>query len=109
MASGPACTAFFGALQSKANNLIIDVGGTTTDIAMIENGRPLLSEDGCTIGDWKTHIEAVDIPGQPAGGPLQKTAEHRNGIYPTDALHVLGKLRLGDRQRSLAGVFPGCS
>jgi N-methylhydantoinase A/oxoprolinase/acetone carboxylase beta subunit len=61
VASGPACTAFFGSLLSKTDNLVIDVGGTTTDIAMIENGRPLLSADGCTIGDWKTHVEAVDM------------------------------------------------
>jgi len=39
VASGPACTASFGADQIAGNALVIDVGGTTTDIAMIENGR----------------------------------------------------------------------
>ena len=43
VASGPACTAHFGAAQTRANALVIDVGGTTTDIAMVENGQPLLA------------------------------------------------------------------
>ena len=61
VASGPACTAYFGASQSKSDCLVIDVGGTTTDIAMLEGGHPLLTIDGCQIGRWKTHVEAVDM------------------------------------------------
>jgi N-methylhydantoinase A/oxoprolinase/acetone carboxylase beta subunit len=68
VASGPACTAFFGSLHTETGSLVMDVGGTTTDIAMIENGKPLLSRDGCTIGDWKTHIEAVDMHTGGIGG-----------------------------------------
>ncbi len=61
VASGPACTAFFGASQGENDCLVIDVGGTTTDIAMLENGHPLLTTEGCQIGRWKTHVEAVDM------------------------------------------------
>jgi N-methylhydantoinase A/oxoprolinase/acetone carboxylase beta subunit len=66
--SGPACTAHFGAAQTKENALVIDVGGTTTDIAMVENGHPLLAVDGCQIGLWKTHVEAVDMHTMGIGG-----------------------------------------
>ena len=68
VASGPACTAHFGALQSREQSLVIDVGGTTTDIAMIENGAPLMSKDGCQVGAWRTHIEAVDMHTGGIGG-----------------------------------------
>lgn len=68
VASGPACTAHFGASLSKNDCLVIDVGGTTTDIAMIENGKPLLTSDGCQIGRWKTHVEAVDMHTAGIGG-----------------------------------------
>ncbi|OGR19092.1 MAG: hydantoinase/oxoprolinase [Desulfobacterales bacterium GWB2_56_26] len=68
VASGPACTAHFGAAQGVSECLVIDVGGTTTDIAMIANGRPLLAADGCQIGQWKTHIEAIDMHTAGIGG-----------------------------------------
>ena len=61
VASGPACTAHFGALQTAGDALVIDVGGTTTDIAIIEKGRPRLAPDGCQIGEWQTHVEAIDM------------------------------------------------
>ena len=70
VASGPACTAFFGAAQTDMaeNRLVIDVGGTTTDIAMIVNRRVELAREGCQIGLWKTHIEAVDMQTVGIGG-----------------------------------------
>jgi N-methylhydantoinase A/oxoprolinase/acetone carboxylase beta subunit len=195
VASGPACTASFGSLHTETDSLIIDVGGTTTDIAMIENAKPLISRDGCTIGDWKTHIEAVDMHTGGIGGdslicinhdksmtigparvaplamaagfsnPLQwigpstnarcirlisnaekievlspslqsiltagpatlerlrqttglsgiplealleqlsrKQAILETGFTPTDALHVLGKINLGDKEKSVEGA-----
>ena len=61
VASGPACTAHFGARQTNDDALVIDVGGTTTDIAMVRNGKPILAAEGCRIGDWRTHVEAVDM------------------------------------------------
>lgn len=70
VASGPACTASFGACHCEADttSLVIDVGGTTTDIAMIENGQPLMSKEGCRIGRWKTHVEAIDMHTGGIGG-----------------------------------------
>jgi N-methylhydantoinase A/oxoprolinase/acetone carboxylase beta subunit len=68
VASGPACTAHFGAARGEKECLVIDVGGTTTDIAMIENGRPLLAADGCQVGLWKTYVEAIDMHTAGIGG-----------------------------------------
>ena len=61
VASGPACTALFGACQDQKNALVVDVGGTTTDIAMIEDNQPVLAADGCTIAAWVTHMPSVDM------------------------------------------------
>ncbi len=80
VASGPACTATFGAMNSTTDSLVIDVGGTTTDIAMIENSTPLLSQDGCTIGDWKTHIEAVDMVTGGIGGDSHVIIDEQGGL-----------------------------
>ena len=68
VASGPACSASFGAGQTVSNALVIDVGGTTTDIAMIENGKPQLAKEGCRIGLWQTHGEAIDMHTGGIGG-----------------------------------------
>jgi N-methylhydantoinase A/oxoprolinase/acetone carboxylase beta subunit len=68
MASGPAATARFGAAGSKASALVVDVGGTTTDVCLIKDGAPLLNREGCTIGEWRTHVEAVDMYTSGAGG-----------------------------------------
>ena len=68
MASGPAATARFGAGCGFDSALVVDVGGTTTDVCLIKDGRPLLNRDGCVIGEWRTHVEAVDMYTAAAGG-----------------------------------------
>lgn len=82
VASGPACTAFFGAAHSveSANALVIDVGGTTTDIAMIENGKPLMSKEGCHIGKWKTHVKAIDMHTGGIGGDSHVSIDNKGKI-----------------------------
>ena len=74
VASGPAATAWFG-LQNcpETNGLIVDIGGTTTDITMIRNGQPTLTEDGSKIGNWRTHINSVKMSTVGAGGDSHAT------------------------------------
>ncbi|WP_291328590.1 hydantoinase/oxoprolinase family protein [Desulfovibrio sp. UCD-KL4C] len=61
-ASGPASTAYYGCIYSPAKDaLIVDVGGTTTDVTLIRNSQPTIQENGSTIGDWETHVEAVEM------------------------------------------------
>jgi N-methylhydantoinase A/oxoprolinase/acetone carboxylase beta subunit len=76
VASGPACTAHFGSIQQFSNCLVVDVGGTTTDIALVENGRLLLATDGCAIGRWRTHVEAVDMFTGGIGGDSHCHIDH---------------------------------
>ncbi len=68
MASGPAATARFGCTASQPTALIVDVGGTTTDVCMIRDHQPVLSEEGCIIGRWQTHVEAIDMYTAGGGG-----------------------------------------
>ncbi len=41
--------------------LIVDVGGTTTDVTLLRRGRPVIQSDGMVVGDWETHVEAVEM------------------------------------------------
>ncbi len=68
MASGPAATARFGCTAGEPNALIVDVGGTTTDVCMIRDSAPVLSKEGCRIGRWQTHVEAIDMFTAAGGG-----------------------------------------
>jgi N-methylhydantoinase A/oxoprolinase/acetone carboxylase beta subunit len=68
LASGPAATARYACTAGKTRALVVDVGGTTTDVCMIEDGQVLLSAEGCRIGPWQTHVEAVDMYTAAGGG-----------------------------------------
>ncbi|MDX9958298.1 MAG: hydantoinase/oxoprolinase family protein [Spirochaetia bacterium] len=60
--SGPAAS-IWGArfLTGIDNGLVVDIGGTTSDMALIIDGQPSISASGATIADWSTHVRAVDI------------------------------------------------
>lgn len=58
--SGPAASALGGgALCDCERAIVVDIGGTTTDVALVENGMPLMSEDGIKVGAWKTLVGGV--------------------------------------------------
>ncbi|MFA6108752.1 MAG: hydantoinase/oxoprolinase family protein, partial [Candidatus Latescibacterota bacterium] len=60
--SGPAASVV-GAwhLAGRKDGWVIDVGGTTTDIAVLRDGFPRLSPEGARVGRWRTMIETVDV------------------------------------------------
>lgn len=67
--SGPAAS-LVGAryLCGEDTILVSDMGGTTTDIAMLRDGRPVLNKEGATVGGWKTMVEAVAVHTYGLGG-----------------------------------------
>lgn len=54
-------------LMEAEKGLVIDMGGTTSDVAIIRNGRPVAS-DGVKIGQWQTMVKGVDIETFGLGG-----------------------------------------
>lgn len=48
--------------------LVVDVGGTTTDIALLHRGRPRLTARGAVVGGWRTCTRAADIRTAGIGG-----------------------------------------
>ena len=60
--SGPAASVIGAcALSGKENAIVVDIGGTTTDIAIVTDGQPELCEDGARIGDWQPMVEAIRV------------------------------------------------
>ncbi|MBQ9068738.1 MAG: hydantoinase/oxoprolinase family protein [Eggerthellaceae bacterium] len=62
MLSGPAAS-IIGAryLTGLDNAIVTDMGGTTTDTALIRDGLPRVSENGALVGGFLTRVKAVDI------------------------------------------------
>jgi N-methylhydantoinase A/oxoprolinase/acetone carboxylase beta subunit len=60
--SGPAASVI-GALTltGKRDGVVVDVGGTTTDIAAVLDGVPKINESGANVGGMATQVEAIDI------------------------------------------------
>lgn len=67
--SGPAASAI-GArkLSGKTDVWAIDVGGTTTDIVRLKDGRPRVNAEGANIAGWRTMVKAVDVHTVGLGG-----------------------------------------
>lgn len=67
--SGPAASVSGARIITGLDDaLVIDVGGTTTDCAIIENGHVAVSPDGVRIGSWTMGVDAVEISTAGLGG-----------------------------------------
>lgn len=85
--SGPAASVVGAAHLSGLRHAVIsDVGGTTTDVALLEDGQPRLAPEGALVGGFQTMVEAVALQTSGLGGDSE--------THFDDA----GRLRLGPRR-----------
>ena len=89
--SGPAASAIGArALSGRDDALVIDIGGTTTDIALIEKGQVSIREDGATVAGFKTMVKAADLCSIALGGDshIHLGGEHQLMIGPERVLPI---------------------
>jgi N-methylhydantoinase A/oxoprolinase/acetone carboxylase beta subunit len=123
--SGPAASVM-GAVayaSGTADSLVLDIGGTTTDMAALMNGVPLLAPLGIDIGGHRTLVRSLDTQSIGVGGDsLVRLSDQRIEVgperlgpamahggpvpTPTDALFVLRKVENGDRDKAMQGIQP---
>lgn len=125
--SGPAAS-ILGAkhLTNMDDAFILDMGGTTTDIANLEDGRIKLNADGARVNGWLTRCKAADVSTYGIGGDsdicLNKEGQiqigpqkvkpscfsdnhsTQSGLTPTDILHITGHYVAGDPAASEAAL-----
>ncbi len=76
--SGPAASLVGAAhLTGVPDAVISDIGGTTTDIAVLRDGIPIISEDGATVGGHQTMVSAVAMHTHGLGGDSQVRHDDR--------------------------------
>lgn len=122
--SGPAASTI-GALAltpEGQTSVVVDIGGTTTDLALILSGKPLMASKGAKLGNFLTHVRAFAVRSIAVGGDsivrVRKTDEGLRKVSigperagpaccmggkeptPTDALRVLGLVDVGDPERA---------
>ena len=70
--SGPAASVMgacaLAGIGAQGDAIVSDIGGTTTDIAVVRNGKPALSFDGALIGQWRPMVESIRVHAIGLGG-----------------------------------------
>jgi len=121
--SGPAASVMGSIAFSPENTdaMSLDIGGTTTDMALISNRVPLLHPVGIRLGGYQTLIRSLDTRSIGIGGDSLVKVRHDDlvigpqregpamafgGRHPTvtDALVVLGRVNDGDRDSAIKGI-----
>jgi len=121
--SGPAAS-IMGAIPyatKKQDAIVLDIGGTTTDIAFLVDKTPLLEPMGIQRGQYKSLIRSLQTESEGIGGDSTVRVEGKKLIIgpgrkgpamafggpeptPTDALVVLGLMTQGDLANARKGI-----
>jgi N-methylhydantoinase A len=122
--SGPAASVM-GALAldgCEGTTLVLDIGGTTTDISVVLDGVPLLDPHGIALGPYLTLIRSLITHSAGIGGDSTVKLQRDGGLSigpdragppvafggpsptPTDAMIALGLLDAGDRTAAMEAV-----
>ncbi len=126
--SGPAASILAALTQSDstASSIIVDIGGTTTDIGLVLSGVPLLSAKGAQIGPYSTLVRTLAVRSIPVGGDSAIHSSDRGFVLedyrlgpayclggnvptPTDAMRYLGLIDYGDErlaEEAIASILP---
>lgn len=121
--SGPAASimGIMALCNIEKDSIVLDIGGTTTDISIFSQGVPLLERDGIVINERPTLIRALNnrsigiggdsiiksVGGGIAVGPERDgpaVADGGSRATLVDALNVLGKATHGDCEASRKSV-----
>ncbi|MBN2284356.1 MAG: hydantoinase/oxoprolinase family protein [Deltaproteobacteria bacterium] len=121
--SGPAASimGILSLTECGEDAIALDIGGTTTDIAIFAGGVPLLEPLGVTIEGHKTLIRGLRTRSIGIGGDSRVRCEDGTIIIgperagpaaafggpaatPTDAMIVLNLAEIGDREKAVAAI-----
>jgi N-methylhydantoinase A len=79
-AAGPLLGQFLGGLAGFENVIVLDMGGTSSDVSMLP-GRAITTTTQMRIGEYKNASESVDVASIGAGGGSIARLDKRNMLY----------------------------
>ncbi len=121
--SGPSASVMGATVFAGGNgdSLVLDIGGTTTDMAILADHVPLLNPLGISLGDFNTLIRSLETRSIGIGGDSHVRIHNGEILVgpdrvgpamayggsvptPTDALFVLGLMQDGDQEAAVKGI-----
>ena len=85
---GPAASVVGGSvLAGETNGMVVDMGGTTTDIAIVRDHIPAPATGGIKIGRWRTMVEGIYVDTIGLGG--DSGVKCKDHILSLDAVRVI--------------------
>ena len=67
--SGPSASILAGkAFTEEPDYMVVDMGGTTTDVSMVRGGKTVNVGQGIRIGEWRTSVDGVFVDTFALGG-----------------------------------------
>lgn len=79
--SGPAASVIGANFLSGLKDFIIsDIGGTTTDVAIVKDGWPDVNEKGAMIGEHRTMVQAIDMQTIGLGGDSEIEIDYKGNV-----------------------------
>ncbi|MGK6315043.1 hydantoinase/oxoprolinase N-terminal domain-containing protein [Neorhizobium sp. DT-125] len=76
--SGPAASLVGASYLTGLDRAVVsDIGGTTTDVAVLDGGRPKLAQEGAVVGGHRTMVEAVALRTYGLGGDSEVHIDDR--------------------------------
>lgn len=80
--SGPAASAIGGRFLSHLDDaLVVDVGGTTTDLALIQTGQVTVGKEGARVGQYKTAVKSANLLSIALGGDSHITMDANKRLH----------------------------
>lgn len=74
--SGPAASLLGGArLAGLDDCLVVDMGGTSTDIALMDGGFPRIAREGAAVAGWRTRVSSIDATTVALGGDSEISSD----------------------------------
>lgn len=81
--SGPAASVIGACwLTGLSDAVVVDMGGTTSDIGVITGAIPAASEHGAVVGGWRTRVRSIDMWTAGLGG------DSRMLVKSADEIHI---------------------
>ncbi|MEM7256723.1 MAG: hydantoinase/oxoprolinase family protein, partial [Pseudomonadota bacterium] len=106
--SGPAASVIGAQFLAQTDDMIVsDIGGTTTDVAMIVNGEPRLSVNGASVNGWRTMVRAVQIETHGLGGDSEIHYDRQQRRFSIGPHKVTPLCTLADRYPGIVQDLQG--
>ncbi|MCQ2512343.1 MAG: hypothetical protein MJ092_03035 [Lachnospiraceae bacterium] len=85
---GPVASVIGGCVLAQEDSaILVDMGGTTTDLALVQKNNPVMAKGGIFIGQYRTSIKGLDAQAMSLGGDT--AVRFKDGKLYLDSIRVI--------------------